>query len=516
MSKSRAEGRSLKANFIYSFISQILTLIVPLITTPYLSRVLHETGNGQYSFSVSIITYFILFANLGFDVYGQRQIAAHREDKEKKSAIFWEIFIFKCVLTLISLGVLFSVVFSGVFGEVYTKLILILSIQVIAVPFDIQFLFRGDEDFRAIALRTIIMRAISLVCIFAFVKNETQTPLYALLLSLSVIASNLVMWPSLIRKICAVPLKSLKLFRHVRPAILIFLPTLAVTVFSVFDKTMIGLLAQNADYENGCYEQAYKINSISLLLVTIISPVMVSRNAHDFHAGNLEQVKHHLYSASRYVWMMGLPLIVGFYVLGANLCGWFLGPGYTVVPLLLVIMSVRFISSGFSEIFGSQLFIAIGKEHYPLIATTAAAIVNVTLNYFLIPEYGATGAAIATAVCEIVVTLVYLFPVAKGKYVNLGRVLLLSWKYFIAAAVMFVPIFFMQRYMNYSILSFLAIMFTGMAVYALSLFLLRDKFFLSQTGNVLKAVKAKFFKKGNETEESIEIQETKAEEDTDV
>ena len=112
MSEKTAAKRGLKANFVYNFISQILTLIIPLITTPYLARVLHETGNGQISYATSIVTYFTLFAALGFDTYGQRQIAAYQGDKEKKSQIFWEICILKTCCTLIAYAVLCSVLFT--------------------------------------------------------------------------------------------------------------------------------------------------------------------------------------------------------------------------------------------------------------------------------------------------------------------------------------------------------------------------------------------------------------------
>ena len=194
MGEEVVKKHGLKANFIYNFISQILTLIIPLITTPYLARVLMETGNGQYSYSVSIITFFTLFANLGFDIYGQRQVAACRNDKQAKSAVFWELFCLKSITTVIALAVLASVVFTIGFGENYDKLILILSIQIIAIPFDIQFLYRGDEEFKSIAIRTIIMKLICLVFIFLFVKDSTQTWVYALIMSVSVIASNFVLW----------------------------------------------------------------------------------------------------------------------------------------------------------------------------------------------------------------------------------------------------------------------------------------------------------------------------------
>lgn len=521
MNVRSVKRHGLKANFIFNFVSQILTLIIPLITTPYVWNVLGRNGNGQYSYSLSIITYFILFANLGFDLYGQKQIAACREDKEKKSAIFWELFVLKLITTAIAMGVLLGVLFGVGFGEKYDKLIFILSIQIVAVPFDIQYFFRGDEDFLSIALRTILMKVAGMVCIFVFVKNDTQVWLYSLCLSLSIIGSNFIMWPSALFRLGRVPLKQLSLLRHLKPTILVFLPTLAVVVFSVFDKTMIGLLAQNPDAENGYYEKAYQINSVALLLVTIISLVMMSRNAYDYSEGHYDKVQEHLYSASRYVWMTGLPLIAGFAVLSHNLCAWFFRTEYEGIPILLIIMSVRFIVSGFGEILGNQLFIAIGKNHYPLIATVCAAVINVTLNYFMIPKYGAVGAAIATAVCEVANTVVLFVIAASKKYISFLKVIASSWKYVISAVIMFVPIFFMQRAMGETVWTFLLITATGAVVYALLLFLLRDAFFLKYAGIGLQAI-GKIFKRNkkaevapDETADGAQISENPQENKTD-
>lgn len=499
MSNAGVKRRNLKVNVIYNFISQILTLIVPIITTPYLSRVLHEAGNGQYSYVFSIATYFILFASLGFDLYGQRQIAGCGEDVEKKSNTFWELFVLKSMLTALSLAIMFALAFSGIIKASDRLIFMIFSIQVLAVPFDIQFLFKGEEDFKSIAVRSIVMRLIGLVSIFVFVKGEGDVWIYALCISVSTIASNLIIWPSALRRVKAVKIKTFSLWRHFGPAFFIFLPTLAATIYSVSDKTMIGILAENALYENGCYEEAYKINSVALLLVTIISSVMVSRNARDFSEGKHELVKEHLYAASSYVWMMGLPLIAGFAALSENLSSWFLGAGYEKVPLLMKIMSVRFVLSGFSEILGGQLFIAIGKEKYGLIASFSAAAVNLLLNFFLIPIMGATGAAIATAVCEAVVTLVYLILAAAGKYLSVAKMTLLGWKYLLAAGAMFVLIYFLQTLLPYAIWSFLLIVLAGASFYALCLFLLRDKFFLKQVRNVFSALFKRKKKPAEET-----------------
>lgn len=497
-----AKKASLKVNLIYNFISKILVLIIPLITTPYLARVLHEEGNGQISFATSIITYFILFANIGFDIYGQREIAKLQDDKEQKSIVFWEIICVKAIFTSLSIATLLILVFTVGFGS-YTNLIFVMSIQVVACVFDIQFYYQGEENFRAIALRTILLKIIGLVCIFVFVKDEDDTWIYALCYSLSMIVSNFVMWPSAIKRLGLVNPKRLHIWRHIAPAMLIFLPTLAVTVYSVFDKTMIGLLAANADYENGCYEQAYKINSIALLIVTIVPYVLVPRNAYDYGNGNIEDMQNHVYFAFNYVWLMGVPLIAGFAALSENLSSWFLGDGYEAVPLLMKVMSVRFISSGFGVILGDSMFIVMGKEKYVIISSIVAACLNVGLNALMIPSLGAVGAAVATAIAEGGICLVlFIFAICK-KVISVKKVLLMGWKYLISAGIMFVALYFLQKVMPYAVWSFIVLVLTGCVVYGCCLLILRDKFLIENVKKYWSQLKNKFKKKNQEENSNV-------------
>lgn len=487
---------SLKSNVIFNFISKILVLIIPLITTPYLARVLHEEGNGQVSFATSIVTYFILFANLGFEIYGQREIAKRQDNKYEKSLVFWELIVIKSAMMILSEGVLLLFVFTTGFGE-YTTLILILSIQVIATAVDIQFLFQGEEDFRSIAIRTIILKVIGLVCIFVFVKDEGDTWIYALCLSLSVIVSNIIMWPAIVKRICAVKIKDMHIWRHFVPTLMIFLPTLAVTIYSVFDKTMIGLLSANPDYDNGCYEQAYKLNSVALLLVTIVPYVLVPRNAYDYANDNRDGMQYHINFSIQYVMLVSIPLIAGFAVLAPNLCSWFLGEGYAEVPLLLCIMSVRFFFAGLSVIFSDAIFIVIGKEKYVTLSAVIAAILNVGLNAAFIPNLGAVGAAVATAIAEASICIVLgAFAVIK-KFISIKKIALMSIKYIISAAVMFVVIWLMQKYMPFAIWSFIVITLVGCVVYGLMLLILKDKFTINIIDKLFISLKNKFSKKSN-------------------
>lgn len=487
--KALTKKASIKKNFIYHFISQVLSLLIPLATAPYLSRVLRPEGNGQISYVTSIITYFTMFASLGFNVYGQREIAACGSDQEKKSEVFWEICIVRVLFTAVALGVLYSVQFSVGFGEKYDLLMLIMSAQVVAVVFDIQFFFMGEENFRAIALRTIVLRLTGLVCVFLFVKTEADTWIYALCLSGSTLLSNLIMWVPLFRRLTRCGKLSFRsIFRHVKPALIIFFPMMVTSIFTTFDKTMIGWLSQRPDYDNGCYEQAYRINSVAQMITTLFSSVMLSRNTADFQSGNIGEMNRHTYKSFQYVSLTSLLLAAGFFVLSKNFSSWFFGDEYVEVPLLLYIMSVRLIFSGYSIVLGDR-FIVMGREKFWTAAVATGAVANVLVNLLLIPKYGAVGAAVATAITETAIFLVMAaFSFGKGK-LSLKETLKSVWKYFPCALFSFGAMFLLQRFLHYSVWEFLLIGCAGTLVYGVGLLLLRDRFSL----DMLEKLKHKLF-----------------------
>ncbi len=485
---SQQKKAGIKSNFIYNLLGQAFTLLIPLVTTPYLSRILHEVGNGQISYTASIITYFVLFASLGFSTYGQREIARYQDDRDKKSQIFWEIFILRSICTVVALSVLYIWLFVGGFGEKYNLLILIQSIQVFAIIFDLQFFYYGEENFKTIAIRTIIIKVALLVCVFVFVKKEGDVWIYALCLSLSILVPNLFTWLGLRKCIKLVRFKELKLLRHIKPVLIIFLPTVITSVFTTLDKTMIGLLSGNPDYDNGCYEQAYKINSMAQTFIILLPSVMMSRNSYEYKNGKIEEMNRHIYMTCNYVWMTSLPFIAGFVVLASNFSSWFLGDGYVEVPELLQIMTIRLATSGFSIIFGN-LFITIGKELYWTISVLMGAIINFVINFLMIPSYGAIGAAWATAITEFVIFVTMGAFVVYKKLLSPIKILISSWKYLVATGFMFGVIFLMQYFINYSWWEFLLIGLCGIVVYGSVLLVLKEKIlylFLNKLINKIK------------------------------
>lgn len=479
---------SAKKNALYNLISKLLVSIIPIITTPYLARVLGEEGNGQISYVSSIITYFVLAASLGFATYGQREIAKCRDDREQRSIVFWEIFITKVVTTTLSLGVLAILIFIVGFGEKYNTLMLIMSLQVVAVIFDIEYLYTGNENFRSIAIRNIIVKIIGIVLIFVFVRSANDVWVYALYLSLSTVCSYLIMWTGLKKYVSFISIKNVKPWRHLKGTLIIFLPMVITSLFTTFDKTMIGILSPNPDYDNGCYDQAYKINNIAQSFIIIFSSVMIPRNVYAYKTGDIETMNNNIYKTGRYIWFSSLFFIAGFFVLSNNFCSWFLGDGYTEVPILMYIMTIRLLVSGFSIMLGDR-FIAMDKERYWMLSVLVGAVMNIGINAALIPMFGAIGATIATAACEIGIFLIMCVLTFYKKRLSFKRVFASVWRYAISAAEMFCIMFIMQSVLPYTIWSFFVIGVAGSMAYVIMLFLLNDTFLKGLMKSVFKRLR---------------------------
>lgn len=477
-------NKSLKKNLFFNFIGQVFILVIPLITAPYLARIFREEGNGVIAFCTSIISYFTMFANLGFSIYGQREIAKCQDNIDVRSKIFFEIFLIKISLCIISFLLLMILLFFNVFNPKYTCILMIMSLQIIAIGFDVSFFYQGIENFKFVALQNVIVKIVILIFIFLFVKTINDIPLYVLLYSLSILCTNLVMIIPLKKYIKIANIKRINLHRHIIPSLIIFLPSLVVTIYGSLDQFMIGLLAKNADFENGLYSQALKLNQVMLILVVVIESVMISRNSYEFKTNNITGLKNNVYMASDYVIHLSLPMIAGLIILAKNLCSWFLGDGYENVNIILSIMSIRFLFSGLSSVIGNQLFIVIGKEKFTLCAHIGTLIGNFLLNLLFIPLYGAIGGAITTAIAEIIDFLILLILAKKYKYLSLKKLVILMIKPLIATLIMIVPVYFINKSLNYSFLSFILSVFVGTISYYFILILLKDKFIFFATNKI--------------------------------
>lgn len=493
---------NVKKNYLYNLIYQVFSLITPLITTPYVSRVLSGAGVGQYSFTYSLVSYFVLFGALGFGVYAQREIARIQDDKKEQSRIFWEIIIARCISVGITLLIYIGLILSGIYKD-YTNLMWILSINVISTLFDITFLFQGNEKFGVIALRNIIIKIVGISLIFIFVKNERDVWIYSLCQSIILIFSNLSLWPSIPKLLCKVKFADLKIKRHFIPTLRLFIPTIAVSVYTMLDKTLIGLMIPGnitstneageeivtkiSDLENGYYEQSEKMVKMVLTIITSLGTVMIPRNSQEIASGNVDGFKKNIYGALRFVAFLGIPLMFGLAAVAKNFSPWFYGKGYEKVPYLIMIISPLIMIIGLSNVLGLQYLIPLKKDSKYTIAICSGAAINLCLNLILIPLLWSYGAAIATVAAEALVTTT-MFVFAR-KDISFLKIIKDSWKYFVSGIAMFVILFLFFFEFGASILNSCFMVLFGTLIYFVSLFILKDKFFIDGFFKILNKLK---------------------------
>ena len=462
-------NNSVKKNYIYNLAYQILIIIVPLITTPYVSRTLGAESIGIYSYTYSIVTYFILLGSLGVTMYGQREIAYVQEDKYKRSKVFWEI-IFMRFLTLGISLILFYIAFA--YNNQYSMYYKILIFEIVANAFDISWLFQGLEDFKKTVIRNTIVKLISICCIFIFIKGATDLWKYFIIYVFSNLIGNISLWMYVSKYIEKIPLNKLQVFKHLKPTIALFIPQVAVQIYTVLDRTMIGTIVVNKS-EVGYYEQAQKIVKLLLTLATSLGTVMLPRMANTFAKGDKQKLKKYINTSFQFVLLLAFPLMFGMLSIASEFVPLFYGSGYDKVTILINIILPIILIISLSNVIGTQYLLPTKRQKEFTISVTVGAIVNLLLNIFFIKLWGAIGASIATVIAEITVTGVQFYIVRKE--IKILDVIKIAKNYFIASIIMFAVSYIVGHLIENDVISIAIQIVLGIITYFSILFLMKDK-----------------------------------------
>lgn len=472
--------KSVKRNYIYNAAYQVLVLLAPMLTAPYLSRVLKPDGVGTASYLESIVAYFTLFATMGITTYGQREISYVQDDVKKRSMVFWNTKVLGFCTSSAAIAV--YLVFSLLQKELST-LYLILTLNLVAVFFDITWFFQGMEEFGRTVARNAVVKLMHVLYIFSVIRTRDDLPLYILGLGLFTTLGNLSLWAYLPKYVNKVPVRQLRPFQDIKVVWSLFIPTIAIQIYTVLDKTMIGLIT-GSSFENGYYEQAIKISKMLLAMVTALGTVMVPRIGSHFGKGETEEVRRLMYRGYRFVWFLGIPLCFGVMMAAGNFVPWFFGRGYEKVIPLLWVLSLLILAIGINNVTGVQYLIPTKRQNLFTLTVIIGAITNFTLNLILIHYFQSIGAAIASVAAETTIAVVQLIIVRRE--LSPGRVLKEGVHYYIAGAVMVLVLWPVCRRLTPSMLHTAMIVACGAAVYFLTLLTERDEFLLSNVGSVLK------------------------------
>lgn len=471
--------KSIAKNYLYNLAYQILVMLLPLITTPYISRALGANNIGIYSYTLSITTFFILFGSLGVALYGQREIAYHQNNKEKYSRLFWEIIILRFATMFISFIIYYFNFING--SNEYNIYYKILILEIISNAIDISWFFQGLEEFKKIVLRNTFIKIISLILIFVLVKTSNDLPVYFWIYVASLFFGNISLWFYLPKYLDRVKLRKLRVFRHLKPTIMLFVPQVAVQLYTVLDKTMIGSIVSDKS-EVGFYEQAQKIIKMLLTIITSLGVVMMPRVANFFANKDKEKIDENIKKSFRLVFLLSFPLIFFIFTSSDAFVPLFFGAGYEKTALIMKIISPIILFIGLSNVIGTQYLLPTKRQKEYTISVIAGSCINAVFNLILIPEYGAIGASIGTIIAELVVTGTQMYY-TKNDF-NFIKVIKIAQNYLIAGISMFILNLLISQVVAKGITFLLIQTFIGFLFYISLLVLMKDEFI----GFILKKI----------------------------
>ena len=475
-------NKTIAKNVIYNVIYQAVTLLMPIITVPYVSRVLGKEGIGIYGYTNSIVQYFIILGSLGLSLYANREIAYKRDNKKDMSNTFWSLFILNFITVGIAL-IVYTLIFC--INNENAVIYRIQILNIVAVMIDISWLYMGIEDFKKTVTRNLIVKIIGVSCVFLFVKSYDDLNLYITIYSLMTLLGNVVMWGYLPKIVYRINFSELKIFKHLLPTLKLFVPQIAIQVYAILDKTMLGKLADTG--EVGLYDQSQRIVQLVLGLVTSLGLVMLPRMSNTFAKGDNKKISEYLNNSLKGVAYISIPMAFGLASISKEFVPWFFGPGFDEVSYLMVSITPILFLIGMSNVLGMQYLMPTDQTKAFTASVTAGAITNVILNILLIPKYKALGACISTTFSEFNVTLIQYICVRKVIYKK--EIFKSIIKYVFASILMFICVRGIGIFMGAKVITTVIQCIVGAGIYVIMLGIFRDETNKAVLKTVLTKVK---------------------------
>lgn len=445
-------------NYLYNLSYQLLVIVLPVITTPYITRVFSSNDLGSYGYYNSIVTYFILLATLGVANYGTKEISGHRKNVQKT---FWGIYSLQVLATCLALVLYIAVCL--IIPSMNNLIAYILGFSLLSRGLDISWLFQGMEDFKKITVRNTAVKLLGVASIFIFVKKPSDLYLYIVLLVGYDLLGQLSMWLPAREHIGRPHLDIVYAKQHIKPVILLFLPQIAISLYITLDRTMLGALSSTTDV--GIYDQALKFLNILLTIVTSLGSVMLPRVSNLLSSGNQKAVNK-LHEMSFLVYNLVIfPMVAGILIVNKDFVNFFLGKDFQDARYAIAIMVFRMFFIGWTNIMGIQILIPHNKNREFMLSTTIPAFFSVGLNILLIPSLGYIGASIVSVSTEGLVWLIQLY--FTRSYLKEIKILPSMLKILAASLVMYGILYVIQPLIHFpSVVNVLISALLGLLIYA--------------------------------------------------
>ena len=455
--------KSLKLNFIMNAILTMSSFIFPLITFPYVSRVLLETGTGRVSFATSLITYFTMIAQLGIPTYGIRACAKVRDNRQELTRTAHEILFINIIMSVVSYILLaFALAFVPRLHEDRT-LYIIVSITIILSAIGMEWLYKALEQYTYITIRSVIFKFIALVGMFLLIHKENDYVMYGFITIFAGSASNVFNFINVHKYIDLKPIGNYNIKRHMKPVLVFFAMSCATTIYTNLDVVMLGFMKTDADV--GYYNAAVKIKTILISIVTSLGTVLLPRSSYYIEHSMIDEFRQVSRKALNFVFLVASPLALYFILYAKNGIYFLAGDNYNPSIVAMQIIMPTLLLIGITNVLGIQILVPLGREKTVLISEIAGAIIDLALNAILIPRYASAGAATGTLVAEVVVLIVQY--VALRNEVREAFLMVQYWKITVAMLLGTVASYWVVMVLHLS--DFLTIIVTGMLFFAVYL-----------------------------------------------
>lgn len=405
--------QNLSRNFIYQLLYQVIILVIPLILSPFLTRTLGDTALGIYAYANSIAFYFVEFAMLGIAKYGQRLIAKNAENQQKLRESFWSLFAIHSIVSVLSLAC--YLLFTGVFVQTDRVIFVIEAIYVASALFDITWLFYGLENFKKVIIRNAVVKIAELFLIFYLVKSPNDLWIYTLISTLGIFIGQIVLIPSAIKSIPPIKFDIKTMLLHLKPMLVLSVSVVAVSLYTVFDKTLLGLLTtkENVAY----YEYSNKIVNIPKTFISVIGTVMFPRACKFVANNDIQNQKKYIHYSLLLAGFIGMASIFGLLGISDLLVNIYYGSSFSQCAPIIIGLSPLVIIIGIGDIIRTQYMIPNEMDRQYILCSIYNAIVNIVLSLFFIitlpTKYKILGAVIGTVSAELF-GCTYQFIICRG------------------------------------------------------------------------------------------------------
>ena len=403
--------KSIKLNFIMNIILTLSSMIFPLITFRYVSRILLPVGTGKVSFANSLVSYFVMFAQLGIPTYGIRACAAVRDNREKLTRTVQELMIINIATCMIAyiIFVLMLIFVPKLHEE--RLLYSIVSLSILLNSIGMEWLYKALEQYTYITVRSIVFKFIALIAMFMLIHTKSDYIIYGAITMFAASASNVLNLIHSHKYIDWRPVGNYHFKKHLKAVLIFFAMACATTIYTHLDTVMLGFMSGNENV--GYYDAAVKIKTILVSVVTSLGTVLLPRASYYVQQGKMEEFKRITEKALNFVFLLAVPLMVYFIIFARQGIYFLSGSAYekSILPMQIIMPTLLFI--GITNVLGIQILVPLGKEKIVLYSEIAGAIVNLIINSLLIPRFAAEGAAIGTVVAEFVVLAVQYYALRK-------------------------------------------------------------------------------------------------------